>query len=182
MAMANEVTSPEERLAEIQQKYDALAATQGVVRARLRNELEAKVDAETVEEREELSTLMHEAHAAGVSKDKLRVATRKHGNSAAFNRLWLASAPEESLDLRKRKRTAEPEVVQRDAEVSYVWTDEHDLVVTIGDDQYVLQALDGDYEAPEWTNFGDHVGDAAVYPVLLKAAAAALAELEEGEE
>lgn len=81
-----------------------LSATRAQIKIELLASLEAEVLNRTQKEREELSRLLHEAHAAGTPISRLRVVTGAYANARLWDPLWAAYQPATPTDLRRRSR------------------------------------------------------------------------------
>ncbi len=127
-----------------------------VARAKIiaKQEVASRVDALTSDARIALSQAMHEAHAGGLAKDRIRVATGFYNNAASFNPVWDAFVPETATDLRATTKTLEGRVSGVPVK-QYRW-DGTDLLLNLDDDVIVITdaRMEKDEEADEeWVEF-----------------------------
>lgn len=131
-------------------EYRALvSATRIQVKAELLASLEAEVLNRTQKEREELSRLLHEAHAAGTPISRLRVVTGAYANARVWDPLWTEYTPEVETDLRRKSRPEGVPVVD-------ALTIEDGLVVLRSDGQVLEARWDGENLVPTGWDANDY--------------------------
>ena len=134
-------------------KYKSAIAS---AKVKAKHELNARVLELSVIERTALSQMMHDFHARGLAKDKIRAATGFYNNAMSFNPVWDQYTPLTKTDLRL-SRTSSSETKK------YRWLNDGALYLELKDGSAVdiLDAVlrrNPDDEDETWVEFTLPIG------------------------